>query len=211
MIGMHHFSRFVAVAAILAATVSCGKVVRTGRGPSFLVIDALQGMRGATQLGPPTSPLTSDVVTNVISPAPCTTAAPCPTVFGDVGQAVMRVVLKDAGSANPTAATPINDITLTRYRVVYTRADGRNTAGVDVPHPFDGAMTVTVSTTATLVPFSLVRVQAKQEPPLVLLLNPLNGIITEFAEVTFYGTDQAGNAVSVSGTIQINFGNFGDL
>ena len=33
----------------------------------------------------------------------------------------------------------------------------------------------------------------------------------QFAKVTFYGTDQTGNDVSVTGTIQIDFGNFGDL
>ena len=208
---MHNFTRFLAVAAILATSASCGKVARTGRGSSFLVIDSLQGIRGAALIGAPSTTLTSDIITNVFAPAPCSATAPCPIVFGDTGQAVMHLVMKDAGSATPTEATPINDITLTRYRVVYTRADGRNTAGVDVPHPFDGAMTVTVSTGLTTLGFSLVRIQAKEEPPLVLLLSPFSGIITEFAEVTFYGTDQAGNAVSVSGTIQINFGNFGDL
>ena len=111
----------------------------------------------------------------------------------------MHIVMKDAGSANPTAPTAINDITLTRYRVVYTRADGRNTPGVDVPYPFDGAITVTVSASATDVGFSLVRLQAKDESPLVLLRNRTRRFITELATVTFYGTDQAGNEVSVTG------------
>ena len=34
------------LAAIVAATVSCGDVVRSGRAPSFLVIDSLQGDPG---------------------------------------------------------------------------------------------------------------------------------------------------------------------
>jgi hypothetical protein len=211
MIVMQRFTRFFAVAVIVATTVSCGSVVRTGRGSSFIVIDSLQGMRGAASLGPPSATLISDVITNVTAPPPCAPAAPCPTVFGDVGQAVMHIVMKDASSANPTTPTPVNDITLTRYRVEYTRADGRNTPGVDVPYPFDGAITITVTTNTTTVGFSLVRVQAKNEPPLVLLVNPTSGIITEFAKVTFYGTDQAGNEVSVTGNIQIDFGNFGDL
>jgi hypothetical protein len=211
MIVMQRFSRFFPVAIIIATTVSCGSVVRTGRGSSFLVIDSLQGMRGGAALGPPSATLISDVITNAITPAPCSAAAPCPTVFGDAGQALMHIVMKDSASANPTTPTPANDITLTRYRVEYSRADGRNTPGVDVPYPFDGAMTVTVTPATTAVVFSLVRVQAKSEPPLALLLNPFSGIITEFAKVTFYGTDQAGNAVSATGSIQIDFGNFGDL
>ena len=36
--------------------------------------------------------------------------------------------------------TPINAITLTRYRVDFRRTDGRNTPGVDVPYGFDGGL-----------------------------------------------------------------------
>jgi hypothetical protein len=210
MIVMHRFTRFLALAAIVATTVSCGKVARTGRGGSFLVIDSLLGIRGGATVGAASATLTSDVITNVVTPAPCTDTSPCPTVFGDSGQVLMRNVMKDSGSENPTNPSPLNDITVTRYRVVYTRADGRNTPGVDVPHPFDGAVTVTVSGAGSTFGFTLVRVQAKQEAPLVFF-RTASGTITEFAEVTFYGTDQAGNQVSVTGNIEINFGNFGDL
>jgi hypothetical protein len=212
MIDMFRFTRFIAVVAVAATTVSCGTVgTSRGRGSSFVVIDSLQGIRGAASIGSPASTLISDVITNVVSPAPCSAAAPCPTVFGDNGQAAMHIAMKDAGSATPTTPTELQNITLSRYRVVYTRSDGRNTPGVDVPQPFDGFVTVTVTPGGTSFAFSLVRVQAKQEPPLVLLKNPLSGTITEFAAVTFYGTDQTGAEVSVTGTIQIDFGNFGDL
>jgi len=209
---MFRFTRFLAVVAIAAATVSCGTHVGTGggRGPSFIVIDSLQGIRGAVSAGAPASTLISDVITNIISPDPCSATSPCPTVFGDTGQVTMHIVMKDAGSAVPTNPTALNDITLSRYRVEYSRADGRNTPGVDIPQPFDGFVTVTITPGGTTFGFSLVRVQAKNEPPLVLLKNPLSGTITEFAKVTFFGTDQAGAEVSVSGTIQIDFGNFGD-
>jgi hypothetical protein len=54
-----------------------------------------------------------------------------------------------------------------------------------------------------------VRHTAKQEPPLVALRS--NGVnLNTIAEVTFYGRDQAGNEVSVTGQIGIVFGNFGD-
>jgi hypothetical protein len=209
---MQHLTRFLAVAAIVTASVSCGSTSGTGggRGSSFLVIDTLLGIRGAATLGPASTTLTSDVITNVISPAPCTSATPCPTVFGDPGQVVMRVVMKDVASANPTTPSAINDITITRYRVEYTRADGHNTPGVDVPYPFDGTVTVTVTPAPTTFGFSLVRVQAKEEVPL-LLLKFSGAIVSQFAKVTFYGTDQAGNEVSITGSIDINFGNFGDL
>jgi hypothetical protein len=35
-------------------------------------------------------------------------------------------------------------------------------------------------------------------------------IITMIADVTFYGQDRVGNDVSATGSIQIDFGNFGD-
>ena len=102
-------------------------------------------------------------------------------------------------------------MTLTRYHVAYRRADGRNTPGVDLPYDFDGAIsgTITSTNTPTTVGFDLVRHDAKSESPLVQLKS--NGVvISTLAEVTFYGKDQTGNEVSVSGTIQIDFGNFGD-
>jgi hypothetical protein len=204
------FSRYLAVAGLVASTVSCGSVARTGRGGSFIVIDSLVGIRGGAAAATPAAVLTSDVVTNVTSPAPCTSAAPCPTVFGDVGQAVMHIVMKDAGSATPTEPNALNHITITRYRVEYSRADGRNTPGVDVPYPFDGVITATVTDQATTIGFDLVRLQAKNESPLVqLVVN--GGPVTQLAKVTFWGTDQAGNQVTATGNIQINFGNFGDL
>ena len=111
------------------------------------------------------------------------------------------------GLATPTTN---NEVTVTRYHVTYRRADGRNTPGVDVPYGFDGAVTVTVPIGAgATVGFELVRHTAKEESPLVQLIGSRT-IITTLAEVTFYGKDRVGNDITVSGTIQIDFGNFGD-
>jgi hypothetical protein len=101
-------------------------------------------------------------------------------------------------------------VTFTRYRVAYRRADGRNTPGVDVPYPFDGAATFTVvgSQGGTGV-FELVRHVAKAEAPLASLANNFT-VITTIADVTFYGKDQAGNNVTVTGSIQVDFGDFAD-
>jgi hypothetical protein len=147
------------------------------------------------------------VITNVISPAPCAADRPCPTVFGDQGKVQLSLGLRD--ETNGIAPSKANSITISRYRVSYRRADGRNTPGVDVPYGFDGAATGTVSGTLELG-FSLVRVTAKNESPLIQLRS--NGVfITTIADVTFYGRDQVGNEVSISGSIQIDFGNFGDF
>ena len=66
-----------------------------------------------------------------------------------------------------------------------------------MPFAWDGASTATVPVRGTAeIPFELVRIAAKKESPSVNLLNS-SAIVTTIAEVTFYGRDQAGNAISV--------------
>jgi len=55
-----------------------------------------------------------------------------------------------------------------------------------------------------------VRVQAKQEAPLAALVNNPGQVISTIAEVTFFGHDQVGNAVTVSGRVNVDFSNWGD-
>lgn len=202
--------RLLGFLAILA-TVSCGDVVRDGRSPVMLGVDSLQGIRGGTTAGTPSGTLTSDVLTLVTSPAPCSTATPCATVFGDGGQVTLRLVLKNIGNpASPSTPSTNNEVTIDRYHVRYYRADGHNREGVDVPYAFDGAFSGTVPANASATfGFVLVRNIAKSESPLVQLATN-RSIVTTFADVTFYGRDRVGNDVSVTGTIEIDFGNFGD-
>jgi len=210
MIGMRIVRQIIAVAALVIATSACGDVIRQGRSPVFLVISTLQGAQGnhASLLG---SGLLSDVITNVTTPSPCSDTNPCPTVFNDIGEVALRISLKDIGTGTiATSPTTNNEVTITRYHVNYRRADGRNTPGVDVPFGFDGATTGTIAGTGTLtLGFTLVRNVAKIESPLVQLVSSSN-LISTVAEITFYGQDQVGNEVSVSGSIDVTFANFGD-
>jgi len=198
------------LAALIALTTSCGNVVRQGRSPVYLVIDTLGGAPGNS---PSTfgSPLLSDVVVMVTTPAPCSTTTPCPTIFNDLGQVKLRTSLKDVGSTtNPVTPTTNNDVTITSYHVKYIRADGHNVQGVDVPYEFDGALTGTIGVGGALTAgFELVRHAAKEESPLVQLASNPN-IITTIAQITFYGKDAVGNDVSVMGQLQVDFGNFAD-
>ena len=175
----------------------CGEFIRSDRAPVTLIIAALEAARGSAPDAFEGN-LTSDVTTQDV-------------IFNDVGRVSMRLILKDPGQPGVTnAPSGINQVTVTRYRVVYRRADGRNVAGVDVPQPFDGGVTFTVPPEGVVqAGFELVRHVAKLEPPLATLRT--NGtIITTIADVTFYGHDQAGNAVSTTGSIQVAFGNFAD-
>jgi hypothetical protein len=204
---MRCISQAVCVAAMAVAAVSCGDVVRQGRSPSMLVIDTLTGSSGGGHgANAQSGTLFSDVQVILTSPAPCAPDKPCPTVFSDSGAVTLRLAMKDAS----IAPTSNNQVTINRYHVEYVRADGRNVPGVDVPYAFDGAVTGTIAgTAATTLSFELVRHVAKEEPPLVQLIrNPQ--IISTIANVTFYGRDAVGNEVSVTGSLLIEFGNFGD-
>jgi hypothetical protein len=195
----------VAGSAALASA-SCGDAVRQGRSPAYLVIEELVAASGA-EPDKFSHTLASDVVTNVKVDEYYQ-----PTIYEDPGRVQMHIALKDAGiPGNPTTPSPNNLITVDRYHVSYTRADGRNTAGVDVPHAFDGAATGTIGSNASTMSFILVRAQAKKEAPLQALRG-IGGamLISTIAEVTFFGRDQAGNAVSVVGRISVNFADWGD-
>jgi hypothetical protein len=207
---MRILNRILVTVTALAAA-SCGDVVRSGRAPVFLVIDSLEASRGGPTTGTFTSTLSSDVITLVTTPAPCTTDNPCRMIFGDSGRASLRLSPKDIGPVGaPTTPSSNNEVTITSIHISYRRTDGRNTQGVDVPFAFDTASTATVpAASAVTIGFPLVRNTAKEESPLVQLKT--NGIIISMiADVTFYGRDQVGNDISATGSIGIAFGNFGD-
>jgi len=187
----------VAVATLAGAT-GCTSQQQAGQSAAYLTIDALEAASGAEPDKFSTT-LSSDVTTNN-------------SIFADNGQVTVRTVMKDPGStSNPSAPSTTNLITINRYHVRYLRADGRNVQGVDVPYEFDGAATFTAQAGGSKAAFTLVRVQAKLEAPLQALRG-LGGAITiaTLAEVTFYGNDQAGRPVSVTGTISVNFADWGD-
>jgi hypothetical protein len=205
---MHRLVRTAPLLAVIAA--GCGQYVRdSGRAPAQPVIMSLEAASGAEpqKFG---GTLASDVITNVKRTVNGQ-EVDVPTIFGDSAQVKMTLILKDPGQAGVTTAPSLlNQVTFTRYHVAYHRADGRNAPGVDVPFAFDGAATFTVGAdSAVTAGFEIVRNAAKEEAPL-MALRASGVIITTIADVTFYGRDQAGNEVSSTGSIQIDFGNFGD-
>ena len=174
----------------------CSSTVREGQASSYLVLQRLEGASGAESGAPFQSVLRSDVQTKG-------------SIYEDNGRVALSIAMKDV--TNPTGPSANNVITLNRYRVEYRRTDGRNTPGEDVPYAFDGAMGVTVSDQSTSVVFTLVRAQAKLEKPLITLKGN-NGalVISTIADVTFFGKDQTGRDVTVTGSMSINYADWAD-
>ena len=202
--------RGIAAMALLAASVSCGEVVRQDRAPVLVVVDSIEAASGADP-GTMSGFLLSDVQTLVEQQIDGKTVR-VPTIFNDPAQVTLRIIPKDAGNgAVSLAPSPWNSVTINRYHIAFVRADGRNTPGVDVPYPVDGAVTATITATPTTVPFEMVRHQQKLEQPLRALAN-FGGrlFISTIAEVTFYGADQVGNGVQVKATISVSFSDYAD-
>ncbi len=130
---------------------------------------------------------------------------PC-TVFNDNGVVTMRAFPKDRAQL----VSDINDVTFTRYRVTFIRADGRNVQGVDVPYAFDGAVNFTVPITGDEIEraFLLVRHQAKAESPLKEISQNRSLILSVIAQVDFFGADGAGRSIQATGYVNITFADF---
>jgi len=173
----------VAAAVLLSG---CGDYASNGSGSSYLVMTSLTGGSGAGSGGI----VQSDVISDDGG------------IIQDGGEATLTLQMKDVGGAAPS---PVNSITITQYHVEYIRSDGRNVQGTDVPFAFDGGVTATVAG-ASSVPFTLVRAQAKHEAPLKALAGHGGAQhISTIARVTFYGHDQTGRGVTVTGNIEVDF------
>lgn len=185
------FMKFVALAALAAVSAGCGEFTREGDSPVVLVIEKLS-------VDDDQGTLLSDVLTDG-------------SINNDMAEVEMSLVLKNPGTPGVSARpSPLNSVTITRYRVEYRRTDGRNTQGVDVPYGFDSGVTFTIlAGQPGSGVFQIVRHTAKLEAPLKALANNRE-IISTIAYVTFYGHDQAGNDVSATATVGVDFANFAD-
>ena len=194
---MTRLAALLLMAGAATAVAGCSKTVREGQSPAYLVLQRLEAAAGSSgSSGTFTTVLRSDVRTKG-------------SIFEDNGSVTLLLALKDV--TNPTGPTTNNLITLNRYRVEFRRTDGRNAQGEDVPYAFEGAMTMTVTDAPSSATFTLVRAQAKLEKPLITLTGG-NGalVISTIADVTFFGKDQTGRDVTVSGAISVNFADWAD-
>jgi hypothetical protein len=185
-----------AAAVVIAASVAlpaCTSVQRNANAPSYLIVESIQAAAGnePAKFG---GSLGSDVLTNFVR-------------YEDPGQVVLRLAMVDP--SNLTGPTTTNFITVTRYHVRYIRSDGKNVQGVDIPFEFDGTASLTIGIASGTLPITLVRAQAKGVSPLSDLVGT-NGHISTQAEVTMFGTDQAGHEVQAVARISVDFADWKD-
>lgn len=109
-------------------------------------------------------------------------------------------------------------VIIERYEVKYRRSDGRGVEGQDVPFTISGNLTAAfdVKTSGTDdLTIEVVRAQAKLEPPLRNLRGPVKDslggalVLSLFADITVHGRTISGQAVSGTGSMQIDFADYG--
>ena len=195
---MNNMKKALRIAVILSAFLalySCNPVEDDSRSASMLLVDNILGTDADGKSG---NFLQSDVVLTTGS------------VRADSATATLRAITVDPKPL--LGVSPYNDIVVTRYLVSYSRTDGKNVPGVDVPYPFEGSMSTVVKAGSTAsISFVIVREVAKMEPPLVRLVDlGAEQVLTCTAKVEFYGNDTTGRTVKATGYLTIYFANYVD-
>jgi hypothetical protein len=142
------------------------------------------------------------------------------TVVNDPASVELANVLLDPNSDQGISF--YNTITVDQIKVEYSRSDGRNVEGVDVPISFTQQIKSVifpsessegrVSLTYYPVVFTIIRHSAKLEPPLRDLKELGEEKVLKLdAKITVYGTDGSGRAVEPAvGHVSIWCSNFSD-
>ena len=131
------------------------------------------------------------------------------TITDDVAKATLTA--STLAPTPPAGTSQYNDIQLDKLIVSYTRTDGRNSEGVDVPYPYEQNLSQIIRVgQQTTISFIIVRASAKQEPPLIgLRAGATRGeVIYTNARVVFYAHDLAGKKVTVTGYLPVEFADF---
>jgi len=199
---VHSGTRIAAWAAFAAAALvlsACNPVEKESDALSRLLVESITGK---TAEGAEANFLQSDVLYQNPNTGVSTIHADTASVLLSARQLDPNPILGPSAFA---------DITVTRYTVTYFRSDGKNVPGVDVPYGFDGSVTVRVAVgIPTQLNFVIVRETAKQEPPLLNILQAGTRaeMLAVTAKVEFYGYDGSDKKVKATGYLPIYFANY---
>jgi hypothetical protein len=188
--------RFAVLALAVLAAAACNPVENASTSSTQLIIESLTGL---DLQGLDSNFCKSDVLfTN--------SQTGTSTVVADIGKATL---ISQPYDAKPVLGNSIyQDIQIHKIAVSYTRADGHNAPGTDVPYAFEVGVSGTIRVgSPTTFTFTLVREAAKIERPLVTLRGTLE-MIEVTATVVFYGKDLSGRAVMATGYLPITFADY---
>ena len=186
--------KIMAILPVLLLLFSCNPLEDDSNSNSLLLVINITG----TDIGGNNVEfLQSDVVD---------TSTGTPIVIADIVNATLEARLLDPNPLDP-GSSQYNSINVTRYVVTFSRSDGQNTQGVDIPYSFEGSLSTLIEIDAqATISFVIVREVAKLEPPLFDLRNSGDEIVLQVkATIDFYGTDLVNNAVKATGTLNIFF------
>jgi len=191
--------KILVILPLILTFFTCNPIENETKSASRLIIE---GLVGTDMEGTEANYLQSDVLYE--DPQDPTST----TIYADAAKVILRAELLDPNSV--TGPSYLNNITVTRYVVTYTRSDGKNSEGVDVPYTFEGYLSTQIAIDSTsTISFIIVREVAKNEPPLVdLVFGTEEGVIEATAKVDFYGHDQANRNVHATGYLTIFFANY---
>jgi len=194
---MKNWLKILVIVPAIFLLFSCNPLENDSRSDSVLLITRLQG---TDVEGNSADFLQSDVLK--------TTSEGQSTVAADAAVATFSTVSLDPEPFLGTSQ--YSDIFVTQYVVTYSRSDGKNEEGVDVPYSFDGSLSAKIQVDAeSEVSFVVVRAVSKLEPPLVnLAAGRGEGELKTTARIDFYGHDTQGNKVMATGYLTIFFANY---
>ena len=128
---------------------------------------------------------------------------------GNAADDFLRFRLESIPKSPVSVLSDFYTVQLTGYQVVFSRADGFNTPGIDVPFPLTLPISAQVPPGgAAEVDLLLITREMKLESPLRDLWFGDGQRIFVSANLTIFGTDLLGNAVTASGTSLVAFGDF---
>ncbi len=193
------FKAALAVLAVLAG-LACNPIENSTQSASLLTVVSITGL---DYTGKAANFTQSDVLTT-------NSTTGLSTVNDDVATATLGA---STLAPNPPAGTSqYNNIQLDKIVVSYTRTDGRNTQGVDVPYSFEQNLSTIITVGQQVsITFIIVRATAKQEPPLVGLRGgsaTRGEAIYTNARIDFYAHDLAGKNVTATGYLPVEFADF---
>ncbi|UCE40330.1 MAG: hypothetical protein JSV17_12810 [Candidatus Aminicenantes bacterium] len=195
---MKNWQKILVMVPTLFLLFSCNRITNDSRSDSVLHVIRVTGMDIEDN---EVDFLQSDVA--VFNPETLTT-----TVAADAAKVTFTVASLDP--APWLGTSQYYDILVTHYVVTYSRSDGKNQEGIDVPYSFDGSLSARVPVDGqTEISFVVVRAVSKLEPPLINLATGRGeGELKTTARIEFYGQDTVGNKVKATGYLTIFFADY---